>query len=100
MYDNLLNEYKNANDYFNNNIDYLTNERIIDGIRNSIAHGNYYLKYNIDMNNSIIVFEDIYEGKLTFKCSIKINDFIKFLSDNSPIICNFLNNHKIKKLTK
>ena len=100
LYNNLLNEYKSANDYFTNNIDYLTNERIIDGIRNSIAHGNYYLKYNIDMNNSIIVFEDIYEGKLTFKCSIKINDFIKFLSDNSPIICNFLNNHKTKKLTK
>ena len=100
LYNNLLNEYKSANDYFNNNIDYLTNERIIDGIRNSIAHGNYYLKYNIDMNNSIIVFEDVYEGKLTFKCSIKINDFIKFLSDNSPIICNFLTNHKTKKLTK
>lgn len=100
LYNNLLNEYKSANDYFTNNIDYLTNERIIDGIRNSIAHGNYYLKYNIDMNNSIIVFEDVYEGKLTFKCSIKINDFIKFLSDNSPIICNFLNNNKTKKLTK
>lgn len=100
LYNNLLNEYKSANDYFNNNIDYLTNERIIDGIRNSIAHGNYYIISKTDLNNSIIVFEDVYEGKLTFKCSIKINDFIKFLSDNSPIICNFLNNHKTKKLTK
>lgn len=103
MYNNLLNEYKSANDYFNNNIDYLTNERIIDGIRNSIAHGNYYIISKTDLNNSIIVFEDVYEGKLTFKCSIKINDFIKFLSDNSPIICNFLNNinnNKTKKLTK
>lgn len=100
LYNNLLNEYKSANDYFTNNIDYLTNERIIDGIRNSIAHGNYYIISKTDLNNSIIVFEDVYEGKLTFKCSIKINDFIKFLSDNSPIICNFLNNHKTKKLTK
>lgn len=100
LYNNLLNEYKSANDYFNNNIDYLTNERIIDGIRNSIAHGNYYIISKTDLNNSIIVFEDVYEGKLTFKCSIKINDFIKFLSDNSPIISNFLNNHKTKKLTK
>lgn len=103
MYNNLLNEYKSANDYFTNNIDYLTNERIIDGIRNSIAHGNYYIISKTDLNNSIIVFEDVYEGKLTFKCSIKINDFIKFLSDNSPIICNFLNNinnNKTKKLTK
>lgn len=103
MYDNLLNEYKNANDYFTNNIDYLTNERIIDGIRNSIAHGNYYIISKTDLNNSIIVFEDIYEGKLTFKCNIKINDFIKFLGNNSPIICNFLNNinnNKTKKLTK
>ena len=103
LYNNLLNEYKNANDYFTNNIDYLTNERIIDGIRNSIAHGNYYVISKTDLNNSIIVFEDVYEGKLTFKCSIKINDFIKFLSDNAPIICNFLNNinnNKTKKLTK
>ena len=100
LYNNLLNEYKSANDYFNNNIDYLTNERIIDGIRNSIAHGNYYIISKTDLNNSIIVFEDVYEGKLTFKCSIKINDFIKFLSDNSPIISNFLTNHKTKKLTK
>lgn len=100
LYNNLLNEYKSANDYFNNNIDYLTNERIIGGIRNSIAHGNYYIISKTDLNNSIIVFEDVYEGKLTFKCSIKINDFIKFLSVNSPIICNFLNNHKTKKLTK
>ena len=103
LYNNLLNEYKSANDYFTNNIDYLTNERIIDGIRNSIAHGNYYIISKTDLNNSIIVFEDVYEGKLTFKCSIKINDFIKFLSDNSLIICNFLNNinnNKTKKLTK
>ena len=103
LYNNLLNEYKSANDYFNNNIDYLTNERIIDGIRNSIAHGNYYIISKTDLNNSIIVFEDVYEGKLTFKCSIKINDFIKFLSDNAPIISNFLNNinnNKTKKLTK
>ena len=100
LYNNLLNEYKSANDYFNNNIDYLTNERIIDGIRNSIAHGNYYIISKTDLNNSIIVFEDVYEGKLTFKCSIKINNFIKFLSDNAPIICNFLTNHKTKKLTK
>lgn len=100
LYNNLLKEYKDVNDYFTNNIDYLTNERIIDGIRNSIAHGNYYVISKTDLNNSIIVFEDIYEGKLTFKCSIKINDFIKFLGNNSPIICNFLNNHKTKKLTK
>ena len=99
-YNNLLEEYNNANNYYNANIDYLRNERIIDGIRNSIAHGNYYIKNNIDIVNSIIVFEDIYEGNLTFKCSVKINDFMEFLDKGYHVINDFISNKKTKTLTK
>lgn len=99
-YNNLLEEYNDANNYYNNNIDYLRNERIIDGIRKSIAHGNYYVKNNVDMVNSIIVFEDIYEGNLTFKCSVKINDFMEFLDKGYHVISNFIEKNKTKTLTK
>ena len=99
-YNNLLEEYNNANNYYNDNINYLRNERIIDGIRNSIAHGNYYVKNNVDIVNSIIVFEDIYEGNLTFKCSVKINDFMEFLDKGYHVISDFIENKKTKTLTK
>ncbi len=98
-YSNLVEEYNNANKYIKDNNVYLVNERIIDGIRNSIAHGNYYIEYNVDINNSIIVFEDIYNGVLGFKCSVKIIDFISFLNSNSSIIFNFIYN-KVKVLNK
>lgn len=99
-YNNLLEEYNNANNYYNDNINYLRNERIIDGIRNSISHGNYYIKNYIDIVNSIIVFEDIYEGNLTFKCSVKINDFMEFLDKSYNVISDFIENKKTKTLTK
>lgn len=99
-YNNLLEEYNNANNYYNANINYLRNERIIDGIRNSISYGNYYIKNNIDIVNSIIVFEDIYEGNLTFKCSVKINNFMEFLDKSYNVISDFIENKKTKTLTK
>ena len=99
-YNKLLIEYSNAYAYCNNNKDYLISERIIDGIRNSIAHGNYYIKNNIDIYNSIIVFEDIYNNQLTFKCNIKMCDFINFLDSNANIVFDFIENNKIKKLVK
>lgn len=99
-YNKLLVEYNDTYNYCNNNKDYLINERIIDGIRNSIAHGNYYVKNNIDINNSIIVFEDIYNNQLTFKCSIKICDFIEFLDNCINIVLDFIKDNKVKKLLK
>lgn len=99
-YDNLLNEYNECNKYFDDNINHFTNERIIDGIRNSIAHGNYYVKSNIDTDNSFVVFEDIYEGELTFKCDVRVKDFEKMMFDNAKIIYNYINSDKVKVLTK
>lgn len=89
-YNKLLIEYSNAYAYCNNNKDYLISEHIIDGIRNSIAHGNYYIKNNINIYNSIIVFEDIYNNQLNFKCNIKMCDFINFLDSNANIVFDFI----------
>ena len=48
-----------------NNIKYLTNESIVNGIRNSIAHGNYRVIFMGELSKSKIIFDDIYEGKTT-----------------------------------
>lgn len=81
--------------YEQENSEYLKNKVIINGIRNSISHGNYKLETSI--NNEIkIVFEDIYEGKLTFKCEIDIIDFINMIYENQNIIIAFLNKNEQK----
>lgn len=85
-------------DYCKNNSDYLRNECIIEGIRNSISHGNYRVKAESSLEECKIIFEDIYEGKLTFKAQIKLLDFITLLVNNHNIISNFVDN-KNKKLS-
>ena len=81
--------------YEQGNSEHLKNKVIINGIRNSISHGNYKLETSI--NNEIkIVFEDIYEGKLTFKCEIDIIDFINMIYENQNIIIAFLNKNEQK----
>ena len=81
--------------YEQENSEHLKNKVIINGIRNSISHGNYKLETSI--NNEIkIVFEDIYEGKLTFKCEIDIIDFINMIYENQNIIIAFLNKNELK----
>lgn len=81
--------------YEQENSEHLKNKVIINGIRNSIAHGNYRLETS--KNNEIkIVFEDIYEGKLTFKCEIDIIDFINMIYENQNIIIAFLNKNEQK----
>ena len=81
--------------YEQENSEHLKNKVIINGIRNSISHANYKLETSI--NNEIkIVFEDIYEGKLTFKCEIDIIDFINMIYENQNIIIAFLNKNEQK----
>ena len=95
-YSNILNELNIANNYYNNNLLYLTNEGIINGIRNSIAHGNYEVIQNNNINDTYIIFNDIYEGVLTFKGKIKLLDFIDLIDNNANVIYDFLNNDKAK----
>ena len=76
---------------------YLENESIITGIRNSIAHGNYEVVQCNNINDTYVVFNDIYEGELTFKGTIKILDFIDLIDNNAIFINEFLNNLDNKK---
>lgn len=68
---------------------HLKNKNIINAIRNSISHGNYKIdKIN---NENKIIFEDIYEGKLNFKCEVNIADFINMIFENESVIIDFIN---------
>lgn len=96
-YNNIINELNICNNYYNNNLLYLENESIITGIRNSIAHGNYEVVQCNNINDTYIVFNDIYEGELTFKGTIKILDFIDLIDNNAIVINEFLNNLDNKK---
>ena len=96
-HNNIINELNICNNYYNNNLLYLENESIITGIRNSIAHGNYEVVQCNNINDTYIVFNDIYEGKLTFKGTIKILDFIDLIDNNVNVINEFLNNLDNKK---
>ena len=99
-YNNIINELNICNNYYNNNLLYLENESIITGIRNSIAHGNYKIVQCNNINDTYIVFSDIYEGKLTFKGTIKILDFIDLIDNNVSVINEFLNGLNNKKYIK
>ena len=99
-HNNIINELNICNNYYNNNLLYLENESIITGIRNSIAHGNYEVVQCNNINDTYIVFNDIYEEKLTFKGTIKILDFIDLIDNNAIVINEFLNNLDNKKYIK
>ena len=99
-HNNIINELNICNNYYNNNRLYLENESIITGIRNSIAHGNYEVVQCNNINDTYIVFNDIYEGKLTFKGTIKILDFIDLIDNNVSVINEYLNNLDNKKYIK
>lgn len=83
-------ELQEKENYFSNNQIYLTNKSIIEGIRNSICHGNIKTRLNGSMDNTIVIFEDIHEGKLTFKLEITLNDLYKFLTENFFIVVEYL----------
>lgn len=74
---------------FKSNEKYLKNASFIEGIRNSIAHGNYQVLLGSDFNKIVIVFEDIYEEKTTFKASITYEDFYEFLYNCSIEVSKF-----------
>ena len=54
------NELDIMNNYYNNNLTYLTNLAIITGIRNSISHGHVETILGKDFSSSKIIFKDIY----------------------------------------
>lgn len=73
-----------ADNYYNRNL------YIIDGIRNSIGHGNYRLISKKSIADSIIEFTDIDNDVETFKCEISLEDFSRFISDCFHPVAEFI----------
>lgn len=86
--------------YYDNNSQvggYFYNKAIIEGIRNSIAHGNYQVIEAPSILDSKIIFRDIYFGKETFSCEVGAEDFKNLLIVNMKIILQFLSSRKGEK---
>lgn len=80
----------NVNSYVNTYAILIKNEKIINGIRNSIAHGNYKVILQETLKDALIEFTDFYEGEVTFKASISINDFVEFLQKSAVELDKYL----------
>ena len=80
-------EYELMQNDYNGNSNFFKSEAIINGIRNSIAHGNYEVLGN---PIPIIIFKDIYEGVVTFKANITLSNFYLFIDDNSKTVLDFI----------
>ena len=87
---NIQSTINNVNSYVNTYSKLIKNEKIINGIRNSIAHGNYKVIQKETLKDSLIEFTDFYEGEVTFKASISINDFLDFLQKSAVKVNEFL----------
>lgn len=72
------------------NKDYFRNKAIIEGIRNSIAHGNYEFVSNGKFSDTIIVFNDIYEGQLTFQAKLTFCEFEQLIFNNKDFLLSFV----------
>lgn len=80
-------------DYTDNNM-YFRNKAIIEGIRNSIAHGHYEFVSNGNIWDTKIIFSDIYEGKLTFQVEMKFIDFAKMIEENFQNVIDYVDNKR------
>ena len=78
----------NLKSYYINNINHIKNRAIIEGIRNAIAHGNY--KIDLNFGDYILIFTDLYEGKVTFEAKIPLLDFIKTVESNTSVIEKYI----------
>lgn len=87
---NIGSTINSVNSYVSTYSSLIKNEKIINGIRNSIAHGNYKVILKETLKDSLIKFTDFYEGEVTFKASISINDFVCFLHKSGMEIEKYL----------
>ena len=76
-------------DYSDNSL-YFRNRAIIEGIRNSMAHGNYEVVSNSSFDNIVVVFKNIYEGKLMFHLEISLDDMQRLIDNNYDILLSFV----------
>lgn len=78
----------NKTNYYEDNDLYSKNRNIIEGIRNSIAHGN--VEVVRDDDKVYLLFNDIYEGKLTFSCRVEMNEFAKICDSSFELLTDYL----------
>lgn len=83
-------EYLDIKSDYDNNVMHFRNKAIIEGIRNSIAHGHYDFITNGEFDDTIIWFKDIYEGEITFELKISFADFEKMINENGELLINFV----------
>ena len=86
--------YDDAVDYITDNSLLVYNRGIINGIRNSIAHGKYTVIQSGSFDDVRILFEDIYEGETTFKADISIADFLNFIYSSEAKVVSFVRSKK------
>lgn len=86
--------YDDAVDYVTDNSLLVYNRGIINGIRNSIAHGKYTVIQSGSFDNVRILFEDIYVGETTFKADISIADFLNFIYSSEAKVVSFVKSKK------
>lgn len=86
--------YDDAVDYVTDNSLLVYNRGIINGIRNSIAHGKYTVIQSGSFDDIRILFEDIYEGETTFKADISIADFLNFIYSSEAKVVSFVKSKK------
>lgn len=82
--------YLKISEDYKNNFNYFKNRAIINGIRNSIAHGNYEIILGDHIATTKIIFKDIYEGKETFKIELTYSQFSEMIEDNYYLIYLYL----------
>ena len=86
--------YDDAVDYVTDNSLLVYNRGIINGIRNSIAHGKYTVIQSGSFDDVRILFEDIYDGETTFKADISIADFLNFIYSSEAKVVAFVKSKK------
>ena len=86
--------YDDAVDYVTDNSLLVYNRGIINGIRNSIAHGKYTVIQSGSFDDVRILFEDIYDDETTFKADISIADFLNFIYSSEAKVVSFLKSKK------
>ncbi len=93
-------ELKAMEKYYSNEELYTKNKTIIEGLRNAIAHGNYTIRQESTIEDTLIIFENIYEGKTYLKAEITIIKFLELMDNTLEIIQEYLNNEQSKQKPK
>lgn len=70
---------------------YLKNKAIIEGIRNSIAHGNYIVKRGKAIEETRITFVDLYNDEIYFACDMPLRALLALELASLPVVEDFIN---------